>query len=153
MALDGPPATFSGLGHNHKGIIRSNHEIINPELDGHQSGIPEFRGQHTQLPAKLFQPYLTVQYPLFPIPSARNGIANKRSIQPRRPWQVSSIPSSPPSLPVAAWGWRRCLVRPRPQQSGESAWEDMETGIEPAWTVSGEAIDSARSRSRCTTGE
>lgn len=110
MALDGPPATFFSRGHNHKGIIRSNHEIINPELDGHQSGIPEFRGHHTELPAKLFQPYRTVQYPLFPIPSARNGIANKRSIQPRRPWRGFSIPSSPPSSPVAAWGWRRCSV-------------------------------------------
>ena len=32
------------------------------------------------------------------------------------------------------------------QQSGESAWEDMKSGIELAWTAMGEAIDSARSR-------
>jgi uncharacterized coiled-coil DUF342 family protein len=32
------------------------------------------------------------------------------------------------------------------QQSGESAWEDLKSGIELAWTAMGEAIDSARSR-------
>lgn len=32
------------------------------------------------------------------------------------------------------------------QQSGESAWEDLKSGAELAWTALGEAIDSARSR-------
>lgn len=32
------------------------------------------------------------------------------------------------------------------QQAGESAWEDLRSGIELAWTAIGEAIDSARSR-------
>jgi uncharacterized coiled-coil DUF342 family protein len=32
------------------------------------------------------------------------------------------------------------------QQSGESAWEDLKSGFELAWTAMGEAIDSARSR-------
>jgi len=32
------------------------------------------------------------------------------------------------------------------QQSGESAWEDLKSGIDLAWTAIGEAIDSARSR-------
>ena len=32
------------------------------------------------------------------------------------------------------------------RQSGESAWEDLKSGIELAWTAMGEAIDSARSR-------
>jgi len=32
------------------------------------------------------------------------------------------------------------------QHSGESAWEDLKSGIELAWTAMGEAIDSARSR-------
>ena len=32
------------------------------------------------------------------------------------------------------------------QQSGESAWEDLKSGVELAWTALGEAIDSARSR-------
>jgi uncharacterized coiled-coil DUF342 family protein len=34
------------------------------------------------------------------------------------------------------------------QQAGESAWEDLKSGIELAWTAMGEAIDSARSRFR-----
>ncbi|MDD2853766.1 MAG: hypothetical protein PHY09_17910 [Desulfuromonadaceae bacterium] len=34
------------------------------------------------------------------------------------------------------------------QHSGESAWGDLKTGIELAWTSMGEAIDSARSRFR-----
>lgn len=34
------------------------------------------------------------------------------------------------------------------QQAGESAWEDLKSGIELAWTAIGEAIDSARSRFR-----
>lgn len=32
------------------------------------------------------------------------------------------------------------------QHAGESAWEDVKSGIELAWTAMGEAIDSARSR-------
>jgi uncharacterized coiled-coil DUF342 family protein len=32
------------------------------------------------------------------------------------------------------------------QHSGESAWEDLKSGIELAWNAMGEAIDSARSR-------
>ena len=32
------------------------------------------------------------------------------------------------------------------QQAGESAWTDLKSGIELAWTAMGEAIDSARSR-------
>jgi uncharacterized coiled-coil DUF342 family protein len=32
------------------------------------------------------------------------------------------------------------------QHSGESAWGDLKSGIELAWTAMGEAIDSARSR-------
>jgi uncharacterized coiled-coil DUF342 family protein len=32
------------------------------------------------------------------------------------------------------------------QQAGESAWGDLKSGIELAWTAMGEAIDSARSR-------
>jgi outer membrane murein-binding lipoprotein Lpp len=32
------------------------------------------------------------------------------------------------------------------QHSGESAWEDLKTGIELAWVAMGEAVDSARSR-------
>jgi len=32
------------------------------------------------------------------------------------------------------------------QQSGESAWEDVKSGIDLAWSAMGEAIDSARSR-------
>ena len=32
------------------------------------------------------------------------------------------------------------------QHSGESAWEDLKSGIELAWTAMGEAIDSAKSR-------
>ena len=32
------------------------------------------------------------------------------------------------------------------QQSGGSAWEDLKSGIELAWTAMGEAIDSAKSR-------
>jgi uncharacterized coiled-coil DUF342 family protein len=32
------------------------------------------------------------------------------------------------------------------QQAGESAWGDLRSGIELAWTAMGEAIDSARSR-------
>ena len=32
------------------------------------------------------------------------------------------------------------------QHSGESAWVDLKTGIELAWSSMGEAIDSARSR-------
>ncbi|MBT0663692.1 coiled coil domain-containing protein [Geobacter pelophilus] len=32
------------------------------------------------------------------------------------------------------------------QQAGESAWEDLKSGIELAWTAMGEAINSARSR-------
>jgi uncharacterized coiled-coil DUF342 family protein len=34
------------------------------------------------------------------------------------------------------------------QKAGESAWEDLKSGIELAWTAMGEAIDSARSRFR-----
>jgi uncharacterized coiled-coil DUF342 family protein len=34
------------------------------------------------------------------------------------------------------------------QHSGESAWEDLKSGIELARTAMGEAIDSARSRFR-----
>lgn len=32
------------------------------------------------------------------------------------------------------------------QQSGESAWKDLKSGIELAWTAMGEAIDSVKSR-------
>ena len=32
------------------------------------------------------------------------------------------------------------------QQAGESAWEDVKSGIELAWSAMGEAINSARSR-------
>ena len=32
------------------------------------------------------------------------------------------------------------------QHSGESAWEDLKSGMELAWTAIGEAIDSAKSR-------
>ena len=32
------------------------------------------------------------------------------------------------------------------QQAGESAWKDLKSGIELAWSAMGEAIDSARSR-------
>lgn len=32
------------------------------------------------------------------------------------------------------------------QQAGESAWVDLKSGMELAWTAMGEAIDSARSR-------
>lgn len=32
------------------------------------------------------------------------------------------------------------------QQSGGSAWVDLKSGIELAWTAMGEAIDSAKSR-------
>lgn len=32
------------------------------------------------------------------------------------------------------------------QKSGESAWQDLKAGIDLAWTVIGESIDSARSR-------
>ena len=32
------------------------------------------------------------------------------------------------------------------QLSGESAWEDLKSGIELAWAAMGEAIDSAKSR-------
>jgi hypothetical protein len=32
------------------------------------------------------------------------------------------------------------------QKSGESAWEDLKSGIELAWAAIGEAIDSAKSR-------
>ena len=32
------------------------------------------------------------------------------------------------------------------QHSGESAWGDLKSGIELAWTAMGEAIDSARTR-------
>lgn len=32
------------------------------------------------------------------------------------------------------------------QHSGESAWEDLKSGIELAWTAMGEAISSAKSR-------
>ena len=34
------------------------------------------------------------------------------------------------------------------QQAGESAWGDLKSGIELAWTAMGDAIDSARSRFR-----
>jgi predicted nucleic acid-binding Zn-ribbon protein len=34
------------------------------------------------------------------------------------------------------------------QQAGGSAWEDLKSGIERAWTDLGEAIDLARSRFR-----
>jgi uncharacterized coiled-coil DUF342 family protein len=32
------------------------------------------------------------------------------------------------------------------QHAGESAWEDLKSGIDLAWTAMGEAIDSAKSR-------
>ncbi len=32
------------------------------------------------------------------------------------------------------------------QRAGESAWVDLKSGIDLAWTAMGEAIDSARSR-------
>jgi uncharacterized coiled-coil DUF342 family protein len=32
------------------------------------------------------------------------------------------------------------------KHSGEGAWEDMKSGIELAWTVLGEAVDSAKLR-------
>jgi uncharacterized coiled-coil DUF342 family protein len=32
------------------------------------------------------------------------------------------------------------------QKSGESAWKDLKTGIELAWSAIGEAVDSAKSR-------
>jgi uncharacterized coiled-coil DUF342 family protein len=32
------------------------------------------------------------------------------------------------------------------QQAGGSAWEDLKTGLDLAWTAVGEAIDSAKSR-------
>lgn len=32
------------------------------------------------------------------------------------------------------------------QNAGESAWDDLKSGAELAWTALGEAIDSARSR-------
>ena len=32
------------------------------------------------------------------------------------------------------------------QQAGDSAWGDLKSGIELAWTAMGEAIDSAKSR-------
>lgn len=32
------------------------------------------------------------------------------------------------------------------QKSGESAWKDLKSGIELAWTAIGEAVDSAKSR-------
>lgn len=34
------------------------------------------------------------------------------------------------------------------QQAGESAWGDLKSGIELAWTAMGEAIDSAKDRFR-----
>jgi hypothetical protein len=34
------------------------------------------------------------------------------------------------------------------QQAGGSAWEDMKSGVDLAWTAIGEAIDSAKSRFR-----
>ncbi|MDU0460956.1 MAG: hypothetical protein RW306_19675 [Geobacteraceae bacterium] len=34
------------------------------------------------------------------------------------------------------------------QKCSESAWEDMKTGIDLAWTAIGQAIDSAKSRFR-----
>ena len=32
------------------------------------------------------------------------------------------------------------------QHAGESAWEDLKSGIDLAWTAMGEAIDSSKSR-------
>lgn len=32
------------------------------------------------------------------------------------------------------------------QKSGEGAWEDLKTGLDLAWRVIGEAVDSAKSR-------
>ncbi|MDD5287307.1 MAG: hypothetical protein PHD54_15760 [Desulfuromonadaceae bacterium] len=32
------------------------------------------------------------------------------------------------------------------QEAGESAWDDLTSGVEKAWTALGEAMDSARSR-------
>lgn len=32
------------------------------------------------------------------------------------------------------------------QKSGESAWKDLKSGIELAWTAIGEAVDSVKSR-------
>jgi outer membrane murein-binding lipoprotein Lpp len=32
------------------------------------------------------------------------------------------------------------------QHSGESAWEDLKSGMELAWTAIGEAVDSAKTR-------
>lgn len=32
------------------------------------------------------------------------------------------------------------------QKSGESAWKDLKSGLELAWTAIGEAVDSAKSR-------
>lgn len=32
------------------------------------------------------------------------------------------------------------------QKSGESAWEDLKSGLELAWVAIGEAVDSAKSR-------
>lgn len=34
------------------------------------------------------------------------------------------------------------------QQAGESAWDDLKSGTELAWTAMGEAIDSAKNRFR-----
>jgi predicted nucleic acid-binding Zn-ribbon protein len=34
------------------------------------------------------------------------------------------------------------------QQAGDSAWEDLKSGAELAWTAMGEAIDSAKNRFR-----
>jgi len=34
------------------------------------------------------------------------------------------------------------------QKSGESAWKDLKSGVELAWTAIGEAVDSAKSRFR-----
>jgi len=34
------------------------------------------------------------------------------------------------------------------QKSGESAWQDLKSGLELAWSAIGEAVDSAKSRFR-----
>ena len=34
------------------------------------------------------------------------------------------------------------------QKSGESAWKDLKSGVDLAWTAIGEAVDSAKSRFR-----
>lgn len=63
--------------------------------------------------------------------------------------EVSAELKSEYAEQIAALKEKQAVAREKieeAQKSGESAWKDLKTGIDLAWTAIGESIDSAKSR-------